>query len=124
MIYSDKEFIGKTIQNIRKRANIKQNELAEKIGISEKHLSKIETGKNLPSLDNFLKMAEVLKFSLDDFGGSSRVDSNTAFPMLGSALIPLSEQTKNGQKTEKEELETLDELTRRFAEKAEKKTLS
>lgn len=63
-------------------------------------------------------------FSLDDFGGSSRVDSNTAFPMLGSALIPLSEQTKNGQKTEKEELETLDELTRRFAEKAEKKTLS
>ena len=68
MIYSDKEFIGKTIQTIRKKANIKQSELAEKIGISEKHLSKIETGKNLPSLDNFLKMAEVLKFSLDDFG--------------------------------------------------------
>ena len=73
MIYSDKEFIGKTIQNIRKKANIKQSELAEKIGISEKHLSKIETGKNLPSLDNFLKMAEILKFSLDDFG----IKSNT-----------------------------------------------
>ncbi len=68
MLYNDKEFIGKTIQNIRKKANIKQSELAEKIGISEKHLSKIETGKNLPSLDNFFKMAEVLKFSLDDFG--------------------------------------------------------
>ena len=73
MIYSDKVFIGKTIQNIRKKANIKQSELAEKIGISEKHLSKIETGKNLPSLDNFLKMAEVLKFSLEDFG----IKSNT-----------------------------------------------
>lgn len=68
MIYSDKEFIGKTIQTIRKKASIRQSELAEKIGISEKHLSKIETGKNLPSLDNFLKMAEVLKFNLDDFG--------------------------------------------------------
>ena len=76
MIYSDKEFIGKTIQTIRKRANIKQNELAEKIGISEKHLSKIETGKNLPSLDNFLKMAEVLKFSLDDFGIKSQSYEN------------------------------------------------
>ena len=73
MIYSDKEFIGKTIQTIRKRANIKQSELAEKIGISEKHLSKIETGKNLPSLDNFLKMAEVLNFSLNDFGIKSNI---------------------------------------------------
>lgn len=76
MIYSDKEFIGKTIQNIRKKANIKQSELAEKIGISEKHLSKIETGKNLPSLDNFLKMAEVLNFSLDDFGIKSNPYDN------------------------------------------------
>ena len=76
MIYSDKEFIGKTIQTIRKKANIKQSELAEKIGISEKHLSKIETGKNLPSLDNFLKMAEVLNFSLDDFGIKSNTYEN------------------------------------------------
>ena len=68
MLYDDKKFIGKTIQTIRKNAKIKQSELAEKIGISEKHLSKIETGKNLPSLDNFLKMAEILKFSLEDFG--------------------------------------------------------
>ncbi len=68
MFYDDKKFIGKTLQAIRKKTNMKQGELAEKIGISEKHLSKIETGKNLPSLDNFLKMAEVLKFSLEDFG--------------------------------------------------------
>ena len=76
MIYSDKEFIGKTIQNIRKKANIKQSELAEKIGISEKHLSKIETGKNFPSLDNFFKMAEILKFSLEDFGINTKKCEN------------------------------------------------
>ena len=67
-MFDDKKFIGKTIQSLRKTANIKQSELAEKIGISEKHLSKIETGKNLPSLNNFLKMAQILKFSLNDFG--------------------------------------------------------
>lgn len=76
MIYEDKKFIGKTIQTIRKKANIKQSELAEKIGISEKHLSKIETGKNFPSLDNFLKMAEVLKFNLEDFGIQTKSDTN------------------------------------------------
>lgn len=64
----DKKFIGKTIQSLRKKAHIRQSELAEKIGISEKHLSKIETGRNFPSLSNFLRMAQVLNFSLSDFG--------------------------------------------------------
>lgn len=68
MIFQDKVFIGKTIQMLRKNKHIKQSELSEKIGISEKHLSKIETGRNLPSLDNFLKMAQILNFGLDDFG--------------------------------------------------------
>lgn len=68
MIYCDKDFIADKIKTARKRAKLKQAELAEKIGISEKHLSKIETGKNFPALDNFLKIVEVLNLSLDDFG--------------------------------------------------------
>jgi len=68
MIYCDKEFIAEKIKKARKKADLKQSELAERIGISEKHLSKIETGKNFPALDNFLKMAEILNFTLDDFG--------------------------------------------------------
>lgn len=76
MFYCNKEFVGKTIQQLRKKAGIKQNELAEKIGISEKHLSKIETGKNYPSLDNFLKMAEILNFDLENFGIKNKQKSD------------------------------------------------
>lgn len=68
MIYCDKDFIADKIKTARKKAKLKQSELAEKIGISEKHLSKIETGKNFPALDNFLKMIEVLNLNLEDFG--------------------------------------------------------
>ena len=50
----DKKYIAQILQNARKQKHLKQSELAEMIGISEKHLSKIETGKNYPSLDNFL----------------------------------------------------------------------
>ena len=63
-----KEYIAKIIKNARKAKNMKQSELAESIGISEKHLSKIETGKNYPALDNFLRLIEVLDLSLSDFG--------------------------------------------------------
>ena len=63
----DKQQIAQIIQRARQDAKLKQSELAEKIGISEKHLSKIETGKNLPSLESFLKIINVLDLSLGDF---------------------------------------------------------
>ncbi len=68
MIYTDKLYIAAILKQARKKKGLKQSQLAEKIGISEKHLSKIETGKNYPALDNFLKMLEVLELSFKDFG--------------------------------------------------------
>lgn len=68
MVFSEKKYIAKIIQQARKKKGLKQSQLAEKIGISEKHLSKIETGKNYPALDNFLRMIEVLELSFNDFG--------------------------------------------------------
>ena len=64
----NKEYVAKIIQTARKKQKLKQSELAEKVGISEKHLSKIETGKNYPALDNFFKIIDVLNLSLKDFG--------------------------------------------------------
>lgn len=64
----EKKYIAQIIQNARKEKGLKQSQLAEKIGISEKHLSKIETGRNYPALDNFLRIIEVLDLSLKDFG--------------------------------------------------------
>ena len=60
----DKLYVGRVIRQKRKDLGLKQSELAEMVGISEKHLSKIETGKNYPALDNFFKMTEILKLSL------------------------------------------------------------
>ncbi len=64
----DKKYIAQILQNARKKKGLKQAQLAEIVGISEKHLSKIETGKNYPALDNFLKMIDVLDLSMKDFG--------------------------------------------------------
>jgi len=64
----DKNVIAKIIQKARRNAGLTQSELSEKIGISEKHLSKIETGKYYPALDTFLKMLDVLNLTLGDFG--------------------------------------------------------
>lgn len=64
----DKKFIGKTLRDLRRNAGLTQLQLAEKAGLSEKHISKIEQGANLPALDNFLKMADVLQMNIPEFG--------------------------------------------------------
>lgn len=64
----NKEYIALIIKNARKKRGLKQSQLSELVGISEKHLSKIETGRNYPALDNFLRIVKVLNLTLKDFG--------------------------------------------------------
>ena len=63
-----KEQLGSRIRELRLKNNLKQSELAEMVNIATKHQSCIETGKNYPALDNFLKMIDVLDLSMKDFG--------------------------------------------------------
>ena len=63
----NKQSVAQIIQDARKEENLTQAQFAETIGISEKHLSRIETGKNYPALDTFIKILDVLKLTLEDF---------------------------------------------------------
>ena len=54
---------------VRKRfdANLKQSELAEKIGITPMWYCLIEKGKHTPSINTAKKIGEVLKFDWKNF---------------------------------------------------------
>lgn len=88
----DKKFIAQVIQDTRRKAGLKQSELAEKIGISEKHLSKIETGKNYPALDTFLKILDTLDLTLGDFGLQNISDSYPNKVLLQKIINTSSEK--------------------------------
>ena len=72
----NKTNIGKIIQKLRKDKNLTQEELAEKIDLSTNYLSKVERGLSVSNVEALLKMADVLNFTLDDFGVNtdSRID--------------------------------------------------
>lgn len=57
--------IGKRIGLRRKELNIKQNELAEKLNISNNHLSSVENGREKPSLELLLNICELLDVAPD-----------------------------------------------------------
>lgn len=57
--------IGKRICQRRKEMHLKQKDLAELLDISNNHLSSIETGASMPSLELFIKICDKLKVSPD-----------------------------------------------------------
>ena len=56
-----KKLLGAKIKGIGGNRGYTQDFLSERIGIDPKHLSRIECGKNSPSLDLLYKICSVLK---------------------------------------------------------------
>ena len=55
----DIEKTGKLIMAVRKKAGMTQEYLAEKVGVSVQAVSKWETGRNLPDIENLILIAEL-----------------------------------------------------------------
>ena len=53
------------IKDPKKRKKLTQKELAEQIGIKQNSYSDWETGKNEPSFENLIKLADLLEVLLD-----------------------------------------------------------
>jgi len=67
LVNNDKYKIGQTIKEQRKRLNLTQAQLAEKADMHEKQISRIEAGTNLPKMDNFIKIINILCLEMSDF---------------------------------------------------------
>lgn len=72
---STKQLLGARIKELRKKAKISQEELAEKIGINYKNLSRIEAGRGYPTLETLETIAKVLNLEIRDFFEFQHLDS-------------------------------------------------
>ena len=61
-----KQLLGVRIRELRKNRNLTQEQLAELVGINPKYVSSIERGKENPTLDTFIKIAESLEVSIGE----------------------------------------------------------
>lgn len=67
----DQEKIGKFISEQRKVKGITQNELAERLGVSDRAVSNWENGKNMPDYSLLPSLAKELNVTLNElfYGG-------------------------------------------------------
>lgn len=57
---------GKVISTVRKRMGLTQKQLAAKLGISDKTISKWEVGKGMPELSLMVPLCDVLSITTDE----------------------------------------------------------
>lgn len=69
--------IGTNIKRTREKRDLNQKELAKYAGISNVTVCKIEQGVLTPSLKTAIRIANVLRCSLDDLCGRSQYSRNS-----------------------------------------------
>ena len=70
----NQEKIGKFIADCRKSKKLTQLELAEKLGVSDKSVSKWETGKCMPDLSLFKPLCEELNITINELLSGEKLD--------------------------------------------------
>jgi len=66
MITQNDRELGEQIQRLRKKAGLKQHEVAEKVGVSPKYIQYVEAAARQPSLKTLYKIADALGVKVKD----------------------------------------------------------
>ena len=86
---------GQFIAACRKEQGLTQAQLAEKIGVSDRAVSKWENGKALPDASNMLDVCEVLGISVNELLTGERVEQDDYKAKAEAQLLQLKELEEN-----------------------------
>ena len=88
----DQAKIGKFIADERKLNNLTQSALAEKLGVSDRAVSKWENGKSLPDASIMLDLCKILKITVNDLLHGERVCMENYNKELEQTVLELTKQ--------------------------------
>ena len=83
----NQEKIGKFIASCRKSKNITQQELAEKLGVSDRTIGNWENGRNMPDLSLFKPLCDELDITLNDLLSGEKVSEKEYQEKLEENII-------------------------------------
>ncbi len=86
--------IGKFITNLRKEKNLTQNELAEKLGITDRAISKWENGRGLPEISLLKPLCDELGISVNELLSGERIEKENINTKVDENLINTLEDSK------------------------------
>ena len=83
----NQEKIGKFIAECRKKKNMTQQELSEKLGVSDRTVGNWENGRNMPDLSLFKPLCNELDISLNDLMSGEKVNEKEYYEKLEENIM-------------------------------------
>jgi len=90
--------IGKFISKLRKEKNLTQDDLAEKLMVSTKSISRWETGRNMPDYSILKDLCSILDISVNELINGERIQKDKIIEEYDSNLINVLKEYKRMKK--------------------------
>ena len=95
----DQEKIGKFIAECRKEKKLTQEQLADKLGVSNRSISRWENGKTMPDISLFEPLCEELNISINELFKAQRLNNKKPNNhIFTEVLLDYSKYIKNQNK--------------------------
>ena len=91
--------IGRFIAECRKKVNLTQMQLAEKLGITDKAISKWERGKAMPDTSIMLELCDVLGITVNELISGERIDMENKNKQNEQLLLDMAKELEKKNKT-------------------------
>lgn len=91
--------IGKFISTLRKEQNMTQAELAAKLGVTDRAVSKWENGRGLPDLSFIVPLSEALDISINELLSGERIEKEHYQEKLEENIVQTIEFSKKKVKS-------------------------
>ena len=90
---------GDNLKIIRKKHNMSQEELAEKVNVSRQSVSKWENGESYPEMNNILELCKIFKCKLNDLVHTDMSDLSSLDENIIMNVVKFNESKQNQVKT-------------------------
>jgi len=94
----DNEKIGKFILELRKQKGMTQKELAEKVGVSDKTISKWECGNSIPDITYLEALCNSLNISVNELLSGERLTDESYSEKAEENIMALMKENKSNKK--------------------------
>ncbi len=91
----NQEKIGKFIASIRKERKLTQEELAEKLNVNSRTISRWETGYSIPDISMFTLLSKALGVSINDLMSGERVQESEYQEKFEENVVNVVSKNKN-----------------------------
>ncbi len=95
----DQEKIGKFLLESRKQKGMTQKELAEKVGVSDKTISKWECGNSIPDISYLESLCNSLDISMNEFLSGERLTEASYSEKAEENIMALMKENESNKKS-------------------------